>query len=152
MSLLARFLSLRQLNGAALDVFNEAQRISPNPNATGGFMSIKRYELGTIFSGAAAHGGIAYLAGLAADDLSQDLRGQTEQTLAYIDRVLAQAGSDKSKLLKVEVWLADMANFDAMNAIYQAWLDPENVPPRVCVESRLWDDAAQVEIMVTAVV
>ena len=76
----------------------------------------------------------------------------TEQTLAYIDRVLAQAGSDKSKLLRVEVWLADMANFDAMNTVYQAWLDPKNVPPRVCVESRLLDDAAQVEIMVTAVV
>ncbi len=45
-----------------------------------------------------------------------------------------------------------MANFDAMNTVYQAWLDPENVPPRVCVESRLWDDAARVEIMVTAVV
>ena len=100
-------------------------------------MSINCYEVGSIFSGAAAHGGIVYLAGLAADDLLQDVRGQTEQTLAYIDRVLAQAGSDKSKLLRVEVWLADMANFDAMNAVYQAWLDPENVPPRVCVESRL---------------
>ncbi len=115
-------------------------------------MSIDRYEVGPILSGAAAHGGIVYLAGLAADDLSQDVRGQTKQTLADIDRVLAQAGSDKSKLLRVEVWLADMANFDAMNTVYQAWLDPANVPPRVCVESRLWDDAAQVEIMVTAVV
>ncbi len=103
-------------------------------------------------SGAAAHGGIVYLAGLAAGDLSQDVRGQTEQTLANIDRVLAQAGSDKSNLLRVEVWPTHMANFDAMNGVYQAWLDPENVPPRVCVESRLWDDAAQVEIMVTAAV
>ena len=103
-------------------------------------------------SGAAVHGGIVYLAGLAADDLSQDVCGQTKQTLANIDRVLAQADSDKSKLLRVEVWLAHMANYDAMNAVYQAWLDPENVPARVCVESRLWDDAAQVEIMVTVAV
>jgi enamine deaminase RidA (YjgF/YER057c/UK114 family) len=115
-------------------------------------MSIKRYEVGPIISGAAAHGGIVYLAGLAADDLSQDVRGQTKQTLAIIDRILTQAGSDKTKLLRVEIWLADMANFDVMNAVYQAWLDPQNVPARVCVESRLWDDAAQVEIMVTAAV
>ncbi len=115
-------------------------------------MSIKRYEVGPIISGAAAHGGIVYLAGLAADDLSQDVRGQTKQTLAIIDRILTQAGSDKTKLLRVEIWLADMDNFDVMNAVYQAWLDPQNVPARVCVESRLWDDAAQVEIMVTAAV
>jgi len=115
-------------------------------------MSIKRYEVGPIISGAAAHGGIVYLAGLAAEDLSQDVRGQTKQTLAIIDRILTQAGSDKTKLLRVEIWLADMANFDVMNAVYQAWLDPQNVPARVCVESRLWDDAAQVEIMVTAAV
>jgi enamine deaminase RidA (YjgF/YER057c/UK114 family) len=115
-------------------------------------MSIKRFEVGPLLSGAAAHGGIVYLAGLAADDLTQDIRGQTKQTLANIDRVLAQAGSDKSKLLRVEVWLADIGNFDSMNEVYQAWLDPENVPARVCVESRLWDDAAQVEIMVTSVV
>jgi enamine deaminase RidA (YjgF/YER057c/UK114 family) len=115
-------------------------------------MSIKRYEVGPYLSGASTHDGIVYLAGLAADDLTQDIRGQTKQTLANIDRVLAQAGSDKSKLLRVEVWLADISNFDSMNKVYQAWLDPENIPARVCVESRLWDDAAQVEIMVTAVV
>ena len=92
-----------------------------------------------------------YLAGLAADDPSQDIRGQTEQTLTYIDRVLAQAGSNKSKLLRVEIWLAEMADFDAMNEVYIAWLDPSNVPARVCVQSRLWDEAVKVEIMVTAV-
>ncbi len=128
------------------------RHVSPNPNAIGGVTSVKRYEVGPVLSGAAAHGGIVYLAGLAVGDLSQDVRGQTEQTLANIDRVLAQAGSDKSNLLRVEVWPTHMANFDTMNGVYQAWLDPENVPPRVCVESRLWDDAAQVEIMVTAAV
>ena len=115
-------------------------------------MSIKRYgEAGPYLNEAASYGGSVYLAGLAADDLSQDVRGQTRQTLATIDRVLAQAGSNKSKILRVEVWLADITNFDAMNEVYLAWLDPENVPARVCVESRLWDKAVQVEIMVTAV-
>ena len=116
-------------------------------------MSIKRYDqAGPYLNEAAAYGGVVYLAGLTADDLSQDIRGQTKQTLAYVDRVLAQAGSNKSKLLRVEVWLADMANFDAMNEVYQAWLDSDNVPARVCVESRLWDEAVHVEIMATAVV
>ena len=116
-------------------------------------MSIKRYnQVGPYLNEAAAYGGIVYLAGLAADDLSQDVRGQTKQTLANIDRVLAQAGTDKSKLLRVEVWLADMDNFDAMNEVYQAWVDSENVPARVCVEARLWDKAVHVEIMATAAV
>ena len=115
-------------------------------------MSITRYEVGPILSGAAAYGNIVYLAGLAADDLSQDIRGQTKQTLANIDRILAQAGSDKSKLLRVEIWLRQMKYFEAMNTVYKDWLDSENVPARVCVESRLWDDAAEVEIMVTAAV
>ena len=116
-------------------------------------MSIKRYnQVGPYLNEAAAYGGIVYLAGLAADDLSQGVRGQTKQTLANIDRVLAQAGTDKSKLLRVEVWLADMDNFDAMNEVYQAWVDSENVPARVCVEARLWDKAVHVEIMATAAV
>jgi len=123
-----------------------------NLKVTGGIMSIKRYEIGPILSGATEWGGIVYLSGLAADDISQDVREQTRQTLANIDRVLTQAGTDKSKLLRVEVWLLNMDNYDAMNEVYQSWLDPENVPARACVESRLWDDAAQVEIMVTAAI
>lgn len=114
-------------------------------------MSIERYEVGPYLSGASAHGNMLYLSGLAADDLSQDIQGQTRQTLANIDRLLSQAGSDKSKMLRVEVWLSDMANFEAMNAVYQDWLAPENVPARVCTQARLWDDAALVEIMVTAI-
>ncbi len=115
-------------------------------------MSIDRYEADPILSGIAVHGGIVYLAGVAAGDISQDLRGQTDQVLAEIDRLLAIAGSNKSKILRVEVWLSDMANYDAFNAMYQAWLDPDNIPARACVEARLWDDAARVEVMVTAVV
>ena len=115
-------------------------------------MSIKRYETGPIISGGAEWGGIVYLAGVTADNISQDVRGQTRETLDIIDRILSQAGTDKSKLLRVEVWLSDMDNYDVMNEVYQSWLDPENVPARVCVESRLWDDSAKVEIMVTAAI
>lgn len=113
-------------------------------------MTIKFHEPQTYLSSATTHGGIVYVSGLAADDISQGIEGQTSQTLASIDRVLAQAGSDKSNLMRVEIWLADMDDFDAMNRIYVDWLDPEHIPARVCVEARLWDRAAKIEIMVTA--
>jgi enamine deaminase RidA (YjgF/YER057c/UK114 family) len=93
---------------------------------------------------------MVYLSGMAAEDISQDIEGQTRQTLASIDRLLAKAGSEKSKLLRVEVWLSDMAHFETMNAVYREWLDPDNIPARVCTQARLWDDAALVEIMATA--
>jgi enamine deaminase RidA (YjgF/YER057c/UK114 family) len=115
-------------------------------------MFIDRYEADPILSGIAVHNGIVYLAGVAAADISQDLHGQTEQVLAEIDRLLAMAGSNKSKILRVEIWLPDMSNYDVFNTQYQKWIDPDNIPARACVEARLWDYDAKVEIMVTAVV
>lgn len=113
-------------------------------------MSTRIIEPQGYLSSAAVHGGIAYVSGLAATDLSQDIAGQTRQTLAEIDRVLALAGSSKSHLIRVEIWLADISEFEAMNAVYVDWLDPGRIPARVCVQSSLWDPAAKVEIMVTA--
>lgn len=113
-------------------------------------MSIDRYEADPILSGIAVHGGIVYLAGVAAADISQNLAGQTDQVLAEIDRLLAIAGSNKSKILRGEVWLPDKSNYDEFNDIYKAWTDPDNIPARACVEARLWDYDARVEIMVTA--
>ncbi len=115
-------------------------------------MSIERYEVGPLLSSAAVHGDTAYLAGMTADDLAQDVAGQTAETLARIDRILALVGSDKSKILRAEIWISDMANFAAMNTVYLAWADPDNRPPRACVESRLWTETCLVEIMVTAAV
>ncbi len=114
-------------------------------------MSIRRYEPGPYLSTAAVYGGVAYLAGLTPDDLSRDIAGQTVEALASVDRALELVGSDKSRLLRTEVWIADMADFEAMNQVYQAWLDPQNIPPRVCTQAALWDERCRVEIMVTAV-
>jgi len=113
-------------------------------------MTAKIHEPQVYLSSAISHNGIIYVSGLAADDISQGIEGQTIQTLASIDRVLALAESDKSNLLRVEIWLADMEDFDAMNRIYVDWLDPDRIPSRVCVQARLWDRAARIEIMVTA--
>lgn len=113
-------------------------------------MAIQRYEPGDYLSTAAVHGGVAYLSGLTCDDLDLDIAGQTAATLAGVERALALVGSDKAKLLRVEVWIANMADFEAMNAVYRAWLDPGNIPPRVCTQARLWHERCLVEIMVTA--
>jgi len=113
-------------------------------------MAIERIDAGPRMSRAVVHGDTVYLAGLTADDLSQDTAGQTRQTLDKVDSYLARAGSDKSKLLRVEIWLAHISTFDEMNAVYDAWVDSDNPPVRACVEARLAGAGYLVEIMVTA--
>jgi enamine deaminase RidA (YjgF/YER057c/UK114 family) len=105
-----------------------------------------------IISFAAAHENIVYLAGITADPAHLgDVKDQTRQVLERIDRLLARAGSDKSKLLSAQIWLTDMANFEAHNAAWNAWVDPKNPPVRACLHSpQLWLPGLLVEIMVTA--
>ena len=116
-------------------------------------MPIQRYEPGVYpyLSTATVYDGVAYLSGLTSNDLSLDIRGQTADTLDNVDRALALAGSDKSRLLRCEIWIADMNDFEAMNQVYSASLDLENIPSRACTQSRLWHEDCLVEIMVTAV-
>ncbi len=98
---------------------------------------IKRYEPGVRYSTAVAHNGTVYLAGQVANDPGAPIDVQTRQALANVERALALAGSDKSKLLSVTVWLADMGYFQAMNEIWNTWLPEGCAPARACVESRL---------------
>jgi len=114
-------------------------------------MSIERYEAGPRMSGATAYGDLVFLAGQVAEDTSLDAAGQTREVLAAIDRLLALAGSDKTKILKANIWLADIADFAAMNAVWDAWVVPGATPARATVESRLAGPEYRVEIMVTAV-
>ena len=76
--------------------------------------------------------------------------GQTQQILDKIDGYLAEAGTDKSKLLQANLWITNMDNFAAMNAVWNAWVDPENPPVRACVRADLAVPELLVEIMVTA--
>lgn len=115
-------------------------------------MTIKRYDVGTRLSKMVTHNGIAYLAGLTADDTSADVKGQTTQILAKIDHYLAQAGTSKSNLLTAQIWLPDISTFNEMNAAWEAWIDPKNPPARATVESRLAGAQYTVEIMVTAAI
>jgi enamine deaminase RidA (YjgF/YER057c/UK114 family) len=113
-------------------------------------MTIQRFENGVRFCRVLSHNGTVYLAGMTADDLSGDVAAQTRDTLAKIEHYLGMAGSDKAKLLTATIWLRDIADFDRMNDVWDAWIDPLAMPVRATVEARMAGDGYRVEIMVTA--
>jgi enamine deaminase RidA (YjgF/YER057c/UK114 family) len=114
--------------------------------------TIQRFDVGPRLSEMAVHNGIAYLAGQVAADATQDIQGQTRQVLAAIDSLLARAGSDKSKILRTQIFLADLADFAAMNAVWEAWVVPGHTPPRATVQATLAKPMWKVEVVVTAAV
>lgn len=112
--------------------------------------SIQRIEVGARMSKAVVHGDTVYLAGIVADDPKQDVTSQTKQVLAEIDRLLGLAGTDKTKILRTNIWLADMKDFGAMNAVWDSWVSQGNTPARATVEASLATPDYKVEIMVVA--
>ncbi len=114
-------------------------------------MSIERFEVGPRMSQVVAHGNMVYTAGqVARNAAGGSVAEQTKDILATIDGLLAQAGTDKSKLLTANIWLADVSTFDEMNGVWDAWVVPGSPPARACVESKLASAQFNVEIMVTA--
>jgi enamine deaminase RidA (YjgF/YER057c/UK114 family) len=113
-------------------------------------MPIKRVDPGQRLSRAVIHGDTVYIAGHVASDPALDVTGQTRQILARIDTLLAELGTDKSKILSATVWLADMATFDDMNSVWDAWVSPGSPPARACVESKLASPRYRVEIAAIA--
>jgi enamine deaminase RidA (YjgF/YER057c/UK114 family) len=113
---------------------------------------VQRFDVGTRLSEMAVHNGVAYLAGQVPADGSQDITGQTQQVLAAIDALLARAGTDKRKLLRVEIFLKDLADFAGMNAVWEAWLPAGHAPPRATVKAELAKPEWRVEMVVTAAI
>jgi enamine deaminase RidA (YjgF/YER057c/UK114 family) len=113
-------------------------------------MAIRRLHVGPRISEAVIHGGIVYLAGQIAEDPSEDIGGQTRQVLAAIDSLLAEAGTDKTRLLTAQIFLADMADFAGMNAVWDVWVPTGQTPARATVQARLAKPEWKVEIVVTA--
>ncbi|HYC48746.1 MAG TPA: RidA family protein [Burkholderiales bacterium] len=111
---------------------------------------IKRHHPGASLSRLVEFGNLVFVAGTTADDKSASCKGQTEQVLRKIDKVLAEAGSDKSKILWCNVWLSDIREKDGMDAAWQAWVDANNKPARATVEARLATPDTRVEIMMIA--
>ena len=113
-------------------------------------MEIKRLHIGSRLSEAAIHNGVVYLAGQIADDLTQNIGGQTRQVLAHVDRLLAEAGSDKTRILMCQIFLADIKDIAEMNAAWDAWVVPGHTPPRATVQATLVRPELLVEVVVSA--
>ncbi len=113
-------------------------------------MTIKRIGVGPRMSQAVIHGDTVYLAGQVAANPVPSVARQTKQILGQIDKLLKEAGSNKSKLLKANIWLSDIRSFDEMNEVWDAWVSKDNTPARATVEARLAGEQYLVEIMVVA--
>ncbi|BBB29544.1 RidA family protein [Neptunomonas japonica] len=112
---------------------------------------INRYNKNERMSQAVEYNGTIILAGQLATDTSVDIKGQTQEILSRVDDLLAQAGTNKSRLLSATIWVSDMNDFAAMNDVWVGWIDAENPPVRACVRADLITPDYKVEIQVTAV-
>jgi len=113
-------------------------------------MTIQRHHVGKRLSEMVVHNGTIYLAGQVAADMTRDIIGQTEDVLASIDRLLGEAGSDKSKILSAQIFLPDMGDFAAMNSVWERWIPAGHTPARATLEAKLANPAYRIEIMVVA--
>ncbi|HUR43534.1 MAG TPA: RidA family protein [Aestuariivirga sp.] len=116
-------------------------------------MTIKRIGAGKRMSEAVIHGGKVYLSGFVAEKAAgKSVKEQTADILGQIDATLKQAGSDKTKVLKANIWLTDIKTWAEMNEAWDAWVAPNQAPARATVESKLAAPEFDVEIMVEAVI
>ena len=111
---------------------------------------IERIDAGPRMSEAIVHNGVAYLAGQVSTGGAMDIAGQTREVLAAIDALLARAGTDKSRVLRAQIFLADMADFAGMNAVWDPWVVAGQTPARATVQAALAKPQWKVEIVVTA--
>lgn len=113
-------------------------------------MTIERSHVGARLSETAVFNKTIYLAGQIAEDTAQDAKGQMREVLGHVDRLLAEKDSDKTRLLSVQIFLADMADFPAVNTVWDEWVVAGNTPPRATVEAKLANAACKVEVVVVA--
>ena len=114
--------------------------------------SLRRFHVGDRMSEMAIFNHSVYLAGQVAGDATQDIRGQTRQVLAAIDKLLTEAGTDNAHIVMAQIYLADMADFAAMNEVWDDWVAPGDAPPRATVQAALARPAWRIEIVVTAAI
>jgi enamine deaminase RidA (YjgF/YER057c/UK114 family) len=112
-------------------------------------MRITRVGKAERYCDATVYNGVAYLAG-AVGTPGSGISEQTAQALAEVDRILALVGSSKSNILMATIWLANIADYEAMNAAWDTWVDRDNPPARATSEARLARDHYLVEVVVTA--
>jgi len=131
-----------QISAKGLDIgrYQESSKVEP----------IKRLGVEKRYSEAVIYADTVYLAGNLAEDLAGDITAQTKATLEAIERQLAKAGSAKSRILNATIYLKNMADYDAMNAAWDEWLNLGSAPARTCVQANLYDEKALVEISIIA--
>jgi enamine deaminase RidA (YjgF/YER057c/UK114 family) len=117
-------------------------------------MDIRRFgvtsEHGPLISRGVIHNGTLHLSGITAAGLEADTADQTRAVLKTIEALLAEAGTDKDRVLTAHIWLADMADFQIMNGVWNDWVDADRPPARTCVSGELYDPDCRIEIAVTA--
>jgi enamine deaminase RidA (YjgF/YER057c/UK114 family) len=112
--------------------------------------TVKRLHVGPRLSEVAIHNGVVYLAGQIAENESADTYEQTREVLGHVDRLLAEANSDKTLILSAQIYLKDIAEFDAMNRAWDEWVVSGHTPPRATVEAHLARAALRVEVKIIA--
>lgn len=113
---------------------------------------ITRVGMAARYSEAAVFSGIVFLAGMVPERGDTDIRGQTEDVLQQVAQRLQECGSDKSRILRAEIYLTDIRDIAAMNEVWDAWVVPGAAPPRATVQAALANPAYRIEIVVTAAV
>jgi enamine deaminase RidA (YjgF/YER057c/UK114 family) len=111
---------------------------------------VQRFDVGVRLSEMAIHNGVVYLAGQIPEDPNLDIEGQTLQVLQAIDRLLERAGTDKRKLLMVQIFLVDLKDFEGMNRVWDSWVVPGHTPPRATVQANLASPKWRLEVVATA--
>ena len=111
---------------------------------------VQRFDVGSRLSEMAIHNGVVYLAGQIPEDPNLDIEGQTLQVLQAIDRLLERAGTDKRKLLMVQIFLVDLKDFEGMNRVWDNWVVPGHTPPRATVQANLASPKWRLEVVATA--
>ncbi|MCW7536383.1 RidA family protein [Aquabacterium sp. A7-Y] len=111
---------------------------------------VTRFHVGPRLSEMAVHNGTVWLAGQVPDNETLDIRGQTAEVLGMVDRLLAEAGTDKRHMLMAQIFLADLADFAGMNEVWDAWVPAGHAPPRATVQAALARPGWRIEVVVTA--
>jgi enamine deaminase RidA (YjgF/YER057c/UK114 family) len=111
---------------------------------------MKHYKISPRMAQAVTYNAAVHIAGQVADDRKAGIEAQTRDVLAEIAALLAEAGTSKSKLVAVNVFLPHITGFEAMNRVYDAWVDPDKPPARACVEARLADPDLRIEMTAIA--
>ncbi len=130
---------------------NDANHTNVNaPAQSADHTGVQRWHVSARYSEAAAFNGVVYLAGMVPECAELDIRSQTANVLAQIDQRLAEAGSDKAHLLRVQIYLSHISDIAAMNEVWDAWVPAGHAPPRATVEARLARPDWKIEVVATA--